>query len=68
MVDQILEVAKFNPMVAHGSLATGALKDFEKLPQGQKALMAREIKRLLSDAAPPETPELVKKMLETFTK
>jgi len=64
LVDQILEVGKYNPLLAHNYLAMGAFVDFEKLPKKQQALMIREMKRLQSPESPPETRDLIQKMLE----
>ncbi len=52
VVDKILEAAAFNPMLAHNYLTVGAFQDFENLPPKQQALMAKELERLKSDAAP----------------
>jgi aminopeptidase N len=63
LVDQILEIAKTNPLLAHNNLTVPAFIDFEKVPKEQQALMVREMKRLLVPTAPPETRDLIKKML-----
>lgn len=67
IVDQILTVAKFNSKVAHNDLTVSAFMDFENVPKKQQALMIREMKRLLSSAALPETRDLIQKMLEQAT-
>jgi len=64
IVDQILTVSKFNSKVAHNDLTVSAFMDFENVPKKQQALMIREMKRLLSSAALPETRDLIQKMLE----
>lgn len=64
IVDQILEITPFNPIVAHKNIATPAFIDFEMIPKEQKKLMIREMKRLLvSPAALPETRDLIQKMI-----
>ncbi len=67
IVDQILNVASFNPILAHSNIASLAFIDFEHLPSAQQALMLREMKRLLaSPLAPPETKDLVQKKIDSF--
>lgn len=66
IVDKILEVCEFNPMFAHNSLVMRAFQDFEKLPAKQQALMARELKRLREDTAPPQTRDFVEKILKGY--
>lgn len=66
MVDKILEVGKFNPMLAHNYLADEAFQDFENLPEHQRALMAREIERLQDSDAPAQTRDLVSRMLKRY--
>lgn len=63
LVDQILEIGQSNPKLAHNYLTTDAFVDFEKIPKKQQALMIREMKRLLSPLAPPETRDLIQKLL-----
>jgi aminopeptidase N len=63
IVGQILEIGTSNPILAHNNLAVPAFIDFEKMPDAQQAVMIREMKRLLAPTAPPETRDLVKKML-----
>ena len=67
LVDKIIEIAQFNPFLAHNYIAVPAFIDFEKLPAPQQALMAHELERLRkNDAAPPQTRDLVEKMLEKY--
>ncbi len=66
IVDKILEIAKFNPLLAHNYIAIPAFLDFEKLSPHQQALMAQEMKRLLSDGVPPQTRDLVERKLEYY--
>lgn len=58
VVDQIIEIAQYNPTVSF-NLAKQVFLDFEKLPDGQKVLLKRESKRLLSANLPPEVYELL---------
>ena len=62
IVDQILVISPSNAYIAH-RLATQAFIDYEHLPPSQKALMAKELKRLQNPIVPPETRDLVKQML-----
>jgi aminopeptidase N len=66
IVDKILEVSKFNPLLAHNYLAIPAFLDFEKLPVQQQNLMAKELERLLNDTVPAQTRDLVERMLGTL--
>ena len=63
IVDKILDIAKFNPLLAHNYIAIPAFLDFEKLPARQQALMAKELERLLNDEVPPQTRDLVERIL-----
>jgi len=63
VVDKILEIAKFNPLLAHNYITIPAFVDFEKLPEKQQTLMAKALKRLQCDEAPPQTRALVDMML-----
>jgi aminopeptidase N len=63
IIDQILDIGTANPILAHNNLAVPAFIDFENLPSEQQTVMIREMKRLLDPAAPPETRDLVKKMI-----
>ena len=40
---KIIEIAQFNPFLAHNYIAVPAFLDFEKLPSRQQALMAHEL-------------------------
>lgn len=64
---KIIEIAQFNPFLAHNYIAVPAFLDFEKLPPGQQALMARELEWLRDhDTAPPQTRDLAEKMLHWY--
>jgi aminopeptidase N len=63
IVDKIVEISKFNPLLAHNYIAVPAFIDFEKLPAKQQALMAKELERLLNDQVPSQTRDLVQRML-----
>jgi aminopeptidase N len=64
LVDQIIEIAQFNPMIAHNYLASSAFIDYYRLPLEQKKLMARELRRLQQASIPPETFEMIKELLK----
>lgn len=65
IADKIAEVAAFNPLLAHNYIAVPAFVDFEKLPLKQRVKMVAELERLRSlDSIPPQTRDLVDKMLE----
>ena len=66
VVDKILEIAQFNPQLAHNYLAVPAFIDFENLPFSQQALMAKELERLKENGVPAQTRHLVEKMLERY--
>jgi aminopeptidase N len=66
IVDKILEIAKFNPQLAHNYIAVPAFLDFEKLPFEQQALMAKALERLKDDRVPAQTRELIERMLERY--
>ncbi|MBU6446184.1 MAG: DUF3458 domain-containing protein, partial [Verrucomicrobia bacterium] len=63
LVDQILAVSAFNPHLAN-RLAQDAFIDFERLPEKQRALMRKEMQRLLVPAVPPEIRALVSATLD----
>lgn len=65
-VDKILEIAKFNPQLAHNSIAVPAFLDFENLPKAQQILMAKELERLKEDSVPAQIRDLVERMLERY--
>lgn len=64
MVDKILEIGRFNPLLAHNYIAVPAFLDFENLPSVQQALMAKELERLRADEVPAQTRDLIERMLE----
>lgn len=66
IVDRIIEIAKFNPQLAHNYIAVPAFLDFENLPSAQQMLMAKEMKRLNIDSVPAQTRDLVDRMLERY--
>lgn len=66
IVDKILELAKFNPQLAHNYVAVPAFVDFDSLPDAQQALMAKELERLIDDSVPAQTRDLVERMLERY--
>lgn len=66
VVDKILEIAKFNPQLAHNYLAVPALLDFENLPPAQQALMAKAMERMNADHVPGQTRDLVERMLGRY--
>jgi len=63
LVDQILEISAYNTTLSHTHLAQSAFIDFENLSPEQQALMRHEMKRLLDPAVPPETRDLIARML-----
>lgn len=69
VADKIIEIAQFNPFLAHNYIAVPAFLDFEKLPVPQRELMAQELERLRAhDAVPPQTRDLIEKMLQKWRK
>ncbi|MFI0434847.1 MAG: aminopeptidase N [Parachlamydiaceae bacterium] len=66
ITNNILEIGKFNPQLAHNYIAVPAFLDFEYLPPNQQALMAKELERLRTGEAPAQTRELVERMLERY--
>ena len=64
LVDQIIEVGKTNPQLAHNNLAVVAFMDFNKVPKKQQKLMVEEMKRLQDPAVSPETRVFVNDLLE----
>lgn len=64
IVDKVLEIASFNPFLAHNHIAVPAFMDFEKLPNKQKILMAKALERLKKGVIPSQTRDLIEKMLE----
>jgi aminopeptidase N len=66
VVDKILEIASFNPMVAHNYIAVPAFIDFEKSPPQQQDLMATELRRLNVPQAPGQTRDLANQLLQTY--
>jgi aminopeptidase N len=66
IVDQILEIAKFNPLLAHNYITIPAFLDFEKLSVYQQTLMEKELRRLQTDEVPPQTRDLVERILERY--
>lgn len=63
IVDKILEIAQFNPLLAHNNLMVPAFLDFEKLPNKQKLLMKKALERLREGDIPPQTRDLIERML-----
>lgn len=66
IVDKILEIAKFNPLLAHNYIAVPAFLDFEHLPMAQQALMAKEMERLIDHGVPAQTRDLIERILERY--
>ena len=63
MTDKVLEVAKFNPMVACSYIAKEAYQDFQKLPKNQKDLMKHQFDRILKEeGVPANLRDLVEKL------
>ncbi len=66
IVDKILEIGRFNPLLAHNYIAVPAFLDFENLSSTQQALMAKELERLRADEVPAQTRDLVERMLDRY--
>lgn len=66
MVDKILEIGSFNPLLANNYIARPAFEDFEKLPPHQQALMAKQIERLLDSSVPAQIRDTAFRMLHSF--
>lgn len=63
VVDKILEVGMFNPQLAHNYLFVPAFQDIDHLPERQRKLMLKELKRLQNEAVAPQTRDFVEKIL-----
>jgi len=66
IVDRILEIGKFNPLLAHNYITVPAFLDFENLSAELQVLMAKEMERLRVDGVPPQTRDLVERILERY--
>ena len=66
IVDKIIEVSQFNPFLAHNHIAVPAFLDFDKLPEQQKIVLAKEMERLREGAIPAQTRDLVERILQRY--
>ena len=57
-MSKIIEIAKYNPFLAHNYIAVPAFLDFEKLPKAQQALMAEQLKRFQQAEVHPRKQEI----------
>jgi aminopeptidase N len=67
IVDKILEIASFNPMLANNYIAADAFIDFENLPAQQQALMASELQRLAVPQVPEQIRDFATRLLKKYT-
>lgn len=64
VVDKILEIGAFNPLLANNYIMRPAFEDFEKLTPQQQALMAKQLERLLDSSVPAQIRDTAMKILQ----
>jgi len=67
VVNKIIEVSEFNPMLAHNYIAAMAFQDFDNLPESQQLLMVKELKRLKEAKVSSQTKDLAQRILKRYS-
>lgn len=66
VVDAIIKISAYDPLLAHNEIAVLAIQDFDRLPEQQKVLLAWELQRLINSDAPKQTKDMVDKVLSRY--